>query len=146
MNTLPNESSVSVLLVEDDEVDVMAVRRAFRNLRIANAIHVAHDGIEALAMLRGEAGRTAVPHPYLILLDLNMPRMNGLEFLEALREDPIHRSAIVFVLTTSAAEQDRWEAYRRYIAGYIVKSRFQEELERAIHMIDRFWYVVTFPA
>ncbi|MEM9488664.1 MAG: response regulator, partial [Myxococcota bacterium] len=78
---------VTVLLVEDNEVDVEAVRRAFRKLRIANPIQVARDGLEALDRLRGQGEYETVPRPYLILLDLNLPRMSGIEFLRELRRD-----------------------------------------------------------
>ncbi len=73
--------SVNILLVDDDDVDVMRVKRSFKELKIANPLHVPNDGVEALEMLRGANGRAAIPEPHLVLLDLNMPRMNGAEFL-----------------------------------------------------------------
>src|SRR5690606_24646767 len=92
----PNE--VTVLLVDDDDVDVEAVRRAFRKAKIANPVEVARDGLEALKMLRGGSPGRAVSKPYIIILDLNMPRMDGIEFLNELRTDPEHHDAVVFVL------------------------------------------------
>lgn len=119
---------VSLLLVEDDAIDVMTVERMLRKQHIANPLFVARDGVEALEMLRGQGGRQPVPAPFLILLDLNMPRMNGLEFLTELRRDPQHQRATVFVLTTSDAPEDRLAAYEHRVAGYIVKDRMGEDL------------------
>ncbi|MBI1373095.1 MAG: response regulator [Phycisphaera sp.] len=137
--------TVHVLLVEDDDVDVMAVKRAFNHHRIANPVTVAKDGIEALEVLRGENGHGKLPRPYLILLDLNMPRMGGLEFLKELRKDPEHNTAIVFVLTTSKDDEDRLEAYASHVAGYIVKSNFGTGFMAVIDMIDKYWRVIEFP-
>ncbi|RUP22418.1 response regulator, partial [Methylobacterium sp.] len=78
-------STVNILLVDDDEVDVQGLKRAFKKSKIGNPITVARDGIEALEILRGQNGRERLPKPHLVLLDLNMPRMNGIEFLEAVR-------------------------------------------------------------
>jgi len=111
---------VNVLLVEDDEVDVMNVQRAFKRHRIDNPLYVANNGLDALNMLRGNDS-TAVPrHRRLVLLDINMPKMNGLEFLQELRRDESLKSTPVVVLTTSDADRDRLEAYRLNIAGYIL--------------------------
>lgn len=94
-------STVNLLLVEDDEVDVQGLKRAFAKSRIGNPITVARDGIEALEILRGENGQAKLAKPHLILLDLNMPRMNGLEFLEAIRADEDLKTSVVFMITTS---------------------------------------------
>ncbi len=95
------DSEVSILIVDDDEIDTRAVERALRQQRIVNPVYRAGNGQEGLAMLRGEGGRQKVPRPYLILLDLNMPRMNGLQFLQELRGDSSLSDSIVFVLTSS---------------------------------------------
>ena len=126
--TTHEHSPVSLLLVEDDAIDVMTVERMLRKQHIANPLFVARDGVEALEMLRGEGGRRPVPSPFLILLDLNMPRMGGLEFLTELRRDPQLQRATVFVLTTSDAPEDRLAAYEHRVAGYIVKDRMGEDL------------------
>ena len=137
--------TVHVLLVEDDEVDVMAVRRAFRERKIANPLRVARDGVEALSILRGTDGESPIARPYMILLDLNMPRMNGIEFLEELRADPDHHSAIVMVLTTSDEDRDRMAAYDQHVAGYIIKSDIGGGFTALVDMLDHYWKVVEFP-
>lgn len=136
---------VRVLLVEDDDVDVDVVKRGFRAHRIANPIVVARDGMEALEILRGGDGRPPLPRPYLILLDLNMPRMNGIEFLQALRKDPELEDSVVFVLTTSQNEADRVRAYKEHIAGYMVKSQAGASFKNALDMLNQFWTVVVLP-
>ena len=139
------KSEVTFLLVEDDDIDARAVRRAFERLKIANPLVVAHDGIEALELLRGEGGRQALARPFLILLDINMPRMNGIEFLKAVRADPDLSNALVFVLTTSTAEQDRIEAYSQNVAGYVIKSDLGSSFLDAMEMLDHYWRVIEFP-
>tara|TARA_R110000868_G_scaffold29080_1_gene108306 strand:- start:492 stop:923 length:432 start_codon:yes stop_codon:yes gene_type:complete len=136
---------VKLLLVEDDEVDVMHLQRSFRQLRIANPMVVANDGIEAFEILRGENGRTVLEPPYIILLDLNMPRMTGLEFLEEIRNDPALRQSVIFVLTTSNDDADKLKAYDQHVAGYIVKSEAGASFLEALQMLDRFWRVVELP-
>ena len=133
----------AILLVEDDEVDVLGFRRALRSLRIANPVTVARDGIEALQILRGERG--PYPRPHLIVLDLNLPRMNGIELLRELRADPKLCDSVVFVLTTSRAEQDRVDAYRLNVAGYMVKSDPGASFLAAVTMLDHYWRVVELP-
>ncbi len=114
---------LNILLVEDDEVDVMTVQRAFKKGNITNPLYVAGNGLEALSMLRGESGQPSVVpiERRLILLDLNMPKMNGLEFLQEMRADSTIRHIPVVVLTTSNEERDRLEAYQLNVAGYILK-------------------------
>jgi CheY-like chemotaxis protein len=136
---------VTILLVEDDKVDVMAVERSFRELRIANPLVVARDGIEALSLLRGTNGNKKLQPPYLIMLDLNMPRMGGIEFLDALRKDPEVDKTIVFVLTTSDAEEDRLRAYDKCISGYVLKMQVGKSFTEAISMIEHYWKIVEFP-
>jgi CheY-like chemotaxis protein len=137
--------TVTILLVDDDKVDTIAVRRSFRDLKIVNPVIEAHNGIEALERLRGENGYEKVPAPYLVLLDLNMPRMGGIEFLQELRNDPALRPALVFVMTTSAAEEDRKMAYTWNVAGYVLKHRPGQSFLEAIGMIEHYWRVIEFP-
>lgn len=137
--------TVQILLVEDDEIDAEAVQRAFRKQRIANPIRVVHNGREALDRLRGIDGSEPFARPYLIILDLNMPQMNGIEFLHELREDRQLHDSIVFVLTTSDADRDKVQAYEKHIAGYLVKSKVGEDFVNLVNMIDHFWRYVEFP-
>lgn len=137
--------TVNLLLVDDDEVDVQGLKRAFNKSRIANPITVARDGVEALEVLRGENGKPKLPKPHLILLDLNMPRMNGLEFLEVIRADEEFRSAVVFMVTTSKAEEDKARAYGHNVAGYIVKQDPAKTFMQAVSMLEHYWTVVEFP-
>ena len=136
---------VNILLVEDDEVDAMAVQRAFSKHGIENPITVACDGVEALEYLRGENGKARFPRPYLILLDLNMPRMNGIEFLQELRSDPKLRSSLVYVLTTSDDDRDKTAAYNNVVAGYILKSEVGRDFLPLVGMIEKVSIAIHFP-
>jgi len=140
------DGTVTILLVDDDKVDAMAVKRSFRELHIANPIVGARNGIEALEHLRGEDGNVKVLEPRLVLLDLNMPRMGGIEFLEELRADPLLRRTLVFVMTTSASEEDRMRAYDKNVAGYVLKHRPGQSFLEAISMLEHYWRVVEFPS
>ncbi len=136
---------VNVLLVEDDEVDVMNVQRAFKRHRIDNPLYVAHNGLDALNMLRGNDS-TAVPeHRRLVLLDINMPRMNGLEFLQELRQDESLKSTPVVVLTTSDADRDRLEAYRLNVAGYILKPVTFAIFAEVMAALNQYWALCEIP-
>ena len=137
--------TVNVLLVEDNEIDRECVLRAFARHRIANPVFHASDGLEALEVLRGAAGRAPLPRPYLILLDINMPRMNGVELLRELRADPKLRSSIVFVLTTSSSDQDRLAAYDLNVAGYIIKSDVGPGFIHLVELLQGYWRIVELP-
>ena len=136
---------VQLLLVEDDDVDVVAIQRAFRSMRILNPLAVARDGIEALELLRGENGREPLSRPYLVLLDIRMPRMNGLEFLDVVRSDPKLRDSVVFVLTTSKHDEDITAAYRNNIAGYILKETVGDDFIRLVSLLEAYWKIVELP-
>ena len=116
------ENAVTLLIVEDDEIDLMGIKRALKELRIKNPTIRAKDGVEALEILRGENGHEKLQKPYIILLDLNMPRMDGVQFLQAIRDDEALKKSVVFVLTTSDTDEDITSAYTHNVAGYIVKS------------------------
>jgi CheY-like chemotaxis protein len=140
-----DEKLLHILLVDDDEVDVMNVQRAFKKNNIINPLYVANNGLEALALLRGQ-GAAAIPGPRrLILLDLNMPKMNGLEFLRAIREDPELRPLTVVVLTTSDDERDRIEAYNLNVAGYILKPVTFTAFVEAMATLNKYWTINEFP-
>lgn len=133
---------MNILLVEDDEVDVMNVRRAFERINMKSALFVAGNGLEALQMLR----ENMIPKERrLILLDLNMPKMNGIEFLQALRADPELSSTPVVVLTTSNDDQDKLDAYNFNVAGYLLKPvTFNSFCER-MATLDKYWSLVEMP-
>lgn len=134
--------SLNILLVEDDRVDVMNVRRAFEQAHIVNPMWVAGDGIEALDRLRGGE---IPPHDLLILLDLNLPRMDGIEFLQVLRDDEELARTPVVVLTTSDAESDRIQAYDLNVAGYIVKPVTFSAFVNAVATLNKYWMLVEMP-
>jgi len=131
---------VTILLVEDDEVDVKALKWAFEKLKVANPLVIARDGVEALEMMAG------LSRPYLVITDINMPRMNGIELLRKIRQHPDYRDSIVFVLTTSNDEQDKIDAYDLNVAGYMLKTDMGTSFTRAISLIDNYWKVVEFPS
>ena len=133
---------LNILLVEDDEVDVMTVKRAFKNNHITNPLFVAGDGIEALEKLRSPEvpkGRR------LVLLDLNMPRMNGIEFLEELRKDPELAATPVVVLTTSNDDQDKVQAYNMNVAGYLLKPVTFQNFCDVMVALNKYWSLVELP-
>lgn len=136
-----SESTVRVLLVEDNDVDAEGIQRAFQKQKIANPITRAANGEVALQMLRnGEIQR-----PFLILLDLNMPVMDGIEFLKHLRADPELHDGVVFVLTTSKRDEDKFAAYDLNVAGYMVKSNVGHDFLSLTAMLDNYWRVVELP-
>jgi CheY-like chemotaxis protein len=135
-----------LLHVEDDDLSIMGLVRAFKQANITNPVSFAHDGIDALEMLRGTNGRERFPRPFLILLDLNMPRMDGIEFLKELRQDEELRKSIVFVMTTSDADEDKVKAYNLGVAGYILKTNPANAFLEATALLDTYWRVVEFPA
>jgi CheY-like chemotaxis protein len=140
-----DEKLLHILLVDDDEVDVMNVQRSFKKNNITNPLYVANNGLEALDLLRGQ-GRKAIPGPRrLILLDLNMPKMSGLEFLRAIREDPALRPLTVVVLTTSDDERDRIEAYNLNVAGYILKPVTFTAFVEAMATLNKYWTINELP-
>ncbi len=137
-----------VLLAEDDAVDVMAVRRAFKQNKITNPLYVVGDGEEALAFLRHEGNFSdpaSSPRPGLILLDLKMPRMGGLELLQIVKSDPDLREIPVVVLTTSTEESDIKSSFQNGVAGYIVKPVTFEKFAEAITIFDLYWTLSELP-
>lgn len=133
---------LNILLVEDDEVDVMNVKRAFQKAHITNPLYVAGNGVEALEMLRG--GEMPKPRR-LVLLDLNMPRMNGIEFLRELRKDPELSPTPVVVLTTSTMDRDKFDAYNLNIAGYLVKPVTFSDFVELMSTLNKYWALVELP-
>ncbi|WP_020162147.1 response regulator [Cycloclasticus pugetii] len=136
-----NPKDVTLLLVEDDDIDAMTIERGFLKQRIANPIVRAYDGIEALELLRSNK----VSRPLIILLDLQMPRMGGIEFLKQLRADETLSDLVVFVLTTSKSEEDMLSSYKQHIAGYFIKGDSGEKFLDIVNVLDSYWKIVQLP-
>jgi CheY-like chemotaxis protein len=130
-----------ILLIEDNDVDIESVRRALEKHEIQNPLIVARDGQAALEALRDGSVR----RPFLVLLDLNLPRMNGLEFLHALRAGPELTDSVVFVLTTSRRDEDQTVAYRNHVAGYMVKSEVGESSKNLAALLTAYLRLVELP-
>ncbi len=130
-----------VLLVEDDKVDSMTVERAFRDLHVANPLKLVENGEEALSYLRDLENEK----PCVILLDLNMPRMNGIEFLEIVKKDEKLKRIPVVVLTTSKEEQDKVDSFHLGVAGYMVKPVDYHKFVEVVKTIDIYWTLSELP-
>jgi len=135
-------NSKPILLVEDDEVDTMTVQRAFKDLKVTNELVHKINGEEALKYLRAEDSQM----PCVVLLDLNMPKMNGVEFLKISKEDEKLKKLPVVVLTTSKEEHDIVESFELSVAGYIVKPVDYKRFVEAIRAIDLYWTLSELPA
>ena len=134
-----SDNDAVILLVEDDRVDIMTVQRALKKIDVSNPLHVARTGVEALGMLRGDGFPKIEPTPSLILLDLNLPRMGGIEFLKELRSDPELKNLQVIVLTSSNEPGDRAAAYEYEVDDYIVKPHSFDEFSNAMSLILADW-------
>lgn len=136
--------NLEILLVEDDEVDVLNVKRAFRKIGCSCGLHLASNGLEALTMLRAREPEQLPNVAWAVLLDLNMPRMNGFEFLEELRNDPKLSSLPVFVLTTSNRDTDISRAYSYNVAGYLLKPVAFEEFLHNMEALHNYLRILQF--
>lgn len=141
----PGQVPLKILLIDDDDVDVKALERAFSREKSPSTIVRAVDGIEALEMLKGTNGKKKLPAQCILLVDLNMPRMNGIELVQALRKDKEFRRSIVFMLTTSQREEDKVAAYDLNVAGYITKATTAGELRNLVSLMDCYGRVVELP-
>lgn len=142
-------TNVPVLLVEDDLVDVKTIQRAFKQHKLSNPLFVTTNGVEALAFLRHEGDYTEpakAPRPGMILLDVNMPVMNGIEFLKEIKADPELKRIPVIMLTTSKEESDRMQSYDLGAAGYIAKPADFPRFLEAIKVIDLYWSLCELPS
>ncbi len=135
---------LTVLLLEDDDGEAKAVVRAFRHSRILNDIVRVKDGLEGLDMLRKKLAE-GNSDPVVALVDINMPRMNGHEFVETIRADKDLHELTVFMLTTSEDRDDIERAYDSHVAGYIVKERAGEDFLLLVNTLESYWRVVEFP-
>lgn len=129
-----------ILVAEDDEVDVMNIKRAFKKNKVQNPVHFASNGQEAWEMLKGSEDHPPMnPIPRILLLDINMPKMNGLELLEKIRSDEDLRTLSVFILTTSDDDNDKWRAHDLNVAGYIIKPVNFEKFVYAVATLNSYW-------
>lgn len=135
---------VTFLIVDDDDVAVMGMQRAIRKLELSNPIEVARNGEEALSKLRSR-DEGIIQKPYIVTLDLNMPKMGGLQFLEEVRRDAELQDAVIFVVTTSDAPKDITSAYARNVAGYIIKDNAIETLKAALSLLQNYCQIVRLP-
>ena len=134
-------SSKPILLVEDDRVDAMTVRRALRDINVVNGLDIVGDGEEALAFLRDPENE----EPCIILLDLNMPRMNGIEFLTVAKQDEALKRIPVVVLTSSREEQDKVDSFDLGVAGYMIKPVDYGQFVEVVKAIDLYWTLSELP-
>ena len=139
-------SRADILVVEDDDVQAEAVVRSLRKAGVDASIVVTPEGWEALSVLRGTHSRHRIRRPYLVLLDLNLPRLGGMDFLREVRADPLLNDTVVFVLTTSADERDCKRAYEEHVAGYMVKSEVGPQFTRVVEMLRPYLAVVRLPS
>lgn len=143
---LEAESRIEVLLVEDDPGDVLMTREAFQDYKVRNQLHVVNDGVEAMAFLRREGRYADRPRPDLVLLDLNLPRMDGRQVLEAIKTDPALASIPVVVLTTSENDDDVTQSYSLHANAYVTKPvDFTRFIEVVRHIDNFFVSVVRLP-
>jgi CheY-like chemotaxis protein len=139
----PDTRAIDVLLVEDDPGDVLMTREAFEDNKVANNLFVVNDGVLAMEFLRKQGAHAGSPTPDLILLDLNLPRMDGREVLAALKEDPELRRIPVVVLTTSEAEEDVLRSYSLHANAYVTKPVDFERFIQVVRQIDDFFVSVV---
>ncbi|MGB3244164.1 MAG: response regulator [Sulfitobacter sp.] len=140
-----NTQAARFLIVDDDRVCVMAMQRAMRKLRIVNEVSVCSDGQHALDFLHSQVDGAGKLPPFIVTLDLNMPRMGGLEFLDAVRADPVLSRLVVFVFTTSDIPTDVQNAYGHNVAGYVVKENPSKTFAAALEMLESFGRIVELP-
>jgi CheY-like chemotaxis protein len=134
---------IEVLLVEDDPGDVLMTREAFEDHKVQNQLHVVNDGVEAMAFLRREGEHADAPRPDLVLLDLNLPRMDGREVLNAIKSDPDLASIPVVILTTSEAEEDVLRSYSLHANAYVTKPVDFDRFIKVVRQIDDFFVTVV---
>jgi len=140
-----SEKMINILLVEDDEVDIMNVKRAFKKNNITNPLYICHNGIEALDFLNGKRDPSIVDLPKIILLDLNMPKMGGIEFLGEIRKDDRLKHISVFVMTTSNEDKDKINAYNLNVAGYIIKPLSMDKFMLVVSTLNSYWTLCEYP-
>ncbi len=135
------KSKKPILLIEDDQVDAMTVQRALAEIHVTNQLDIVASGEEALAFLKNNKH----DRPGIMLLDLNMPKMNGIEFLKIIKEDKLLRRIPVVVLTTSKEEQDKIDSFDLGVAGYMIKPVDYNLFVEAVKTIDLYWTLSELP-
>ncbi len=146
MKTMPTGRPIEILLVEDNPGDVRLTIEGLKDSKVRNTLHVAQDGVEAMAFLRREGPHAGAARPDLILLDLNLPRMDGREVLSAIKSDVKLKTIPIVVLTTSRAEQDVLRSYELQANCYITKPVDLEQFITVVKSIEDFWFtIVTLP-
>ena len=143
MTQFEGERQIEVLLVEDDPGDVMMTREAFHDYKLNNELHVVSDGAEAMSFLRQEGEYAGRPRPDLVLLDLNLPRMDGRQVLQAIKSDPELASIPVVVLTTSENEDDVLRSYSLHANAYVTKPVDFQRFIEVVRQIDDFFVTVV---
>lgn len=143
MTTAEHRPPPQILLVEDNPDDIYFITTALQSRERAPNVHVARDGVEALQFLRREAPHEDAFRPNLILLDLKLPKMPGLEVLQQIKADSALRSIPVVVLTTSDANEDAADSYDLYATSFITKPKDLEEFKRVIERIEQFWLQIA---
>jgi CheY-like chemotaxis protein len=143
MNPIDRPDPIEVLLVEDDPGDVLLIREAFEDNKVANSLHVVADGVEALAFMRQEGVHAEAPRPDLVLLDLNLPRKDGREVLAEVKSDSALRTIPVVVLTTSQAEEDVLRSYDLHANAYVTKPVDFDRFIGVVRQIDQFFVSVV---
>ncbi|KTD72502.1 response regulator [Legionella tucsonensis] len=140
------DNSINFMLVDDDEIDIKDIQRTFKKNKINNPVHIATNGVDALNKLLGLNGEKKIkPTPKIIILDINMPKMNGIEFMKNIRTNKKLKSLLVFILTTSNSEKDKIDAYNLNAAGYIVKPFQVSEFMEMISSLHHYWNLLEFP-
>jgi CheY-like chemotaxis protein len=134
-------NSKPILLVEDDKVDAMTVKRALKEINITNKLDIVNDGEQALKFLKNPDNEA----PGIILLDLNMPRMNGIEFLKIAKKDETLKKIPVVVLTTSREDQDKVDSFNFGVAGYMIKPVDYRKFVEVVRTIDLYWTLSELP-
>ncbi|MBY0449258.1 MAG: response regulator [Cyanobacteria bacterium] len=142
MSSLSSPDALNILIIDDDDVDIMALKRAFRHVNQNHRIHCCRDGQEALDYL---TSMTHIQKPTVVLLDLNMPRLGGLEFLSVIRRHPTWNSLYIFVLTTSDNPDDVLKAYEYNVAGYFKKPLDPRVFSQQIQLLDEFLKTAILP-
>ena len=137
------EKAIDILLVEDNPGDARLAQEALKDCKIRNSVRLARDGVEAMAYLRGEGEFDGAPLPDLILLDLNLPRMDGREVLAQIKDDPVLKRIPVVILTTSRAEEDVLRSYNLHANCYIAKPIDLQQFLTVVRSIEDFWLTVV---